>query len=151
GQLQSKRRDPVELAADPAATRACAIRGRARGRASRRAQSLATILGAGREAVSGPRRSPSRTLGVVDAARVAARAARRGPPPTARGSEQSRVDAGGRQLDAPIHTSGAEAAARTAIRDLRRPTTQVRAAAAVRQRVRPAISKAQSVPRRATR
>src|SRR5438552_12081808 len=71
GELQSKRRDPVELAPDPAATRACAVRGRARGRASRRAQSLATFLGAGGEAVSGPRRGPSRTLGVVDAARIA--------------------------------------------------------------------------------
>src|SRR5439155_17354236 len=78
-ELQSKRRDPVELAPDPAATRACAVRGRARGRASRRAQSLATFLGAGGEAVSGPRRGPSRPLGVVDAARIAARAARRGP------------------------------------------------------------------------
>src|SRR4029453_18664028 len=70
GKLQPKGRDPVELAADPAAAGARPVRRCARGRASGRAQPLTAILGARRDAASRTRGGTPGPLGVVDAARI---------------------------------------------------------------------------------
>ena len=101
GQLQRARRDPPQLAAGAAAAGARRVRRRARGRAPGRAQSLAALLGAGRDADARPRRAAARARGLDGAAgRVSdPRVRRRGaasatgrsrcPPARARGASAS--------------------------------------------------------------